>query len=66
MSLSDADLVLYGTVEDGQAGPVFQAILEAWIDHVGVNFVQQAHDYKDRLPAWCEAERGQASSLAEQ
>ena len=53
-------------VEDGHAGPVFQAILEAWIDNVGVDFVQQAHDYKDRLPAWCEAERGQATSLAQQ
>ncbi len=53
-------------VGDGQAGPVFQAILDAWVDCVGVDFVQQAHDYRVRLPAWREAERGQASALSQQ
>jgi branched-chain amino acid aminotransferase len=50
-------------VGDGQAGLMFQVIREAWIEMVGVDFVQQAHDYKHRLPAWQEAERGQATSL---
>lgn len=40
------------TIGDGQPGPVFQRLTRAWQDHVGVDFVAQARDYAERLPAW--------------
>jgi branched-chain amino acid aminotransferase len=42
------------TVGDGQAGPVFHKLLGAWKEHVGIDFVAQAHGYAARLDAWRE------------
>jgi len=33
-------------------GPIFNRLLEAWKKLVGVDFVAQANDYAQRLPAW--------------
>lgn len=40
------------TVGDGGPGPVFQQLLAAWKQHVGVDFVTQAHDYATRVDQW--------------
>ena len=53
-------------VDDGKAGPLFQQILAAWKEQVGVDFVQQAHDYASQLPAWQEAERGGNATLLQE
>ncbi len=53
-------------VEDGKAGPLFQQILAAWKEQVGVDFVQQAHEYASQLPAWQEAERGGNATLLQE
>ncbi len=39
-------------VGDGRPGPVFRRLTEAWKELAGVDFVAQAHDYAQRLPAW--------------
>ena len=39
-------------VGDGTTGPVFRRLVEAWKQLVGIDFVQQAHDYAQRLDAW--------------
>jgi branched-chain amino acid aminotransferase len=44
-------------------GPVFLRLLEAWKEHVGVDFVAQAHEYARRLPAWME-QQTMAAALA--
>jgi len=36
----------------GKPGPVFQKLLEAWKELVGLDFVAQAHDYARRLLDW--------------
>ena len=33
-------------------GPVYQRLLEAWKQYVGIDFVQQAKDYHAALEAW--------------
>lgn len=53
-------------VGDGNAGPVFQQILSAWKEQVGVDFVCQADDYAAQLPAWQAAERGETATLVEE
>ena len=45
------------TVGDGTPGPVFQKLMAAWQEHVGVDFVSQAHDYAARLESWLEKDR---------
>lgn len=42
------------TIGNGGAGPVFTRLLEAWKQSVGIDFVAQARDYAQRLPAWDE------------
>ena len=39
-------------VGDGQPGPIFRKLMAAWKQKVGVDFVAQANDYAQRLPAW--------------
>jgi branched-chain amino acid aminotransferase len=39
-------------VGDGKPGPVVRKLTEAWKKKVGVDFVAQAKDYAQRLPAW--------------
>jgi branched-chain amino acid aminotransferase len=39
-------------VGDGAPGPVFSRLRDAWIRHVGVDFVEQARQYAERLPEW--------------
>ncbi|MCA9028803.1 MAG: aminotransferase class IV [Planctomycetaceae bacterium] len=39
-------------VGDGRPGPVFNQLLKAWKEHVGIDFVAQADNYAMRLPAW--------------
>ncbi len=40
------------TVGDGRPGPVFSKLTQAWIKHVGLDFVAQAKAYAKRLPDW--------------
>lgn len=40
------------TIGNGTPGPIFGRLLEAWKQFVGIDFVAQAHDYANRLPAW--------------
>ena len=40
------------TIGNGKPGPIFTQLLEAWKQSVGIDFVAQACDYADRLPAW--------------
>ncbi len=40
------------TIGDGKPGPIFNQLLEAWKQSVGIDFVAQACDYAERLPAW--------------
>jgi branched-chain amino acid aminotransferase len=47
------------SIGDGMPGPVFNELTNAWKQLAGVDFVAQAHDYRDRLPAW--QERAQRS-----
>jgi branched-chain amino acid aminotransferase len=44
-------------VGDGKPGPVFRKLTEAWKRLVGVDFVDQAKEYAQRLPAWEERQR---------
>ena len=39
-------------IGDGNPGPVFKKLMDAWIQLAGVDFVAQAHDYAARLPDW--------------
>jgi len=52
------------TVGDGTPGPVFQNLMSAWKEHVGVDFVSQAHQYASRLENWLkkDAARNQAET----
>ncbi|MCY2966826.1 MAG: aminotransferase class IV [Planctomycetota bacterium] len=40
------------TIGDGKPGPIFNQLLKAWKQSVGIDFVAQACDYAERLPAW--------------
>lgn len=40
------------TIGNGQPGPVFLELLEAWKKLAGVDFVEQARQYARRLPEW--------------
>ncbi|MFN0196434.1 MAG: aminotransferase class IV [Planctomycetaceae bacterium] len=40
------------TIGDGQPGPVFKRLMQAWKERAGIDFVGQALDYAQRLPAW--------------
>jgi branched-subunit amino acid aminotransferase/4-amino-4-deoxychorismate lyase len=40
------------TIGDGAPGPIFTRLLDAWRESVGLDFVAQARDYAERLPAW--------------
>jgi branched-chain amino acid aminotransferase len=40
------------TIGNGGAGPIFTRLLDAWKQFVGIDFVAQARDYAQRLPAW--------------
>ena len=40
------------TIGDGKPGQIFNQLLEAWKQTVGIDFVAQACDYAERLPAW--------------
>ena len=44
-------------VGDGQPGPIFGKLMHAWQRLAGVDFVEQARAYAQRLPAWEERER---------
>ena len=39
-------------IGDGRPGPIFQTLLNSWKEHVGVDFVTQAHNYASRLEDW--------------
>lgn len=39
-------------IGDGNPGPIFTRLIEAWKQHVGLDFVAQAHAYADRLVKW--------------
>lgn len=43
-------------VGDGHPGPLFCELTEAWKSLVGIDFVQQAHDYSSRLPNWLKSQ----------
>lgn len=43
------------TLGDGSPGPVFTRLVEAWKKLARVDFVAQAQDYAQRLPAWEQA-----------
>ncbi len=47
-------------VGDGQPGPVYRRLVEAWKQLVGVDFIAQAYGYARRLPEW---ERAQLSTI---
>ena len=38
--------------ETSTPGPVFSRLHEAWKQSVGIEFVAQARNYAERLPAW--------------
>ncbi len=40
------------TIGNGGPGPIFNRLLEAWKSKVGIDFVAQAGNYAERLPAW--------------
>ena len=40
------------TIGNGGPGPIFNRLLEAWKQSVSIDFVAQACDYAERLPAW--------------
>ena len=40
------------TIGSGGPGPVFNQIIDAWKELVGLDFVAQAHEYAKRLPEW--------------
>jgi len=40
------------TVGDGEAGPIFKRLTEAWKEYVGIDFVAQANTYAEQLPNW--------------
>jgi branched-chain amino acid aminotransferase len=42
--------------DDGSAGPVVRRLRQAWVEHVGVDFVAQAKDYAARLDDWLRKE----------
>lgn len=44
------------TIGSGGPGPIFQRLLEAWKNRVGMDFVAQADHYAARLPAWDKAQ----------
>ena len=39
-------------VGDGNAGPVYRRLLEAWMDYAEVDFVAQAESYGQQLSSW--------------
>ncbi|MDA1054372.1 MAG: hypothetical protein O3C40_28350 [Planctomycetota bacterium] len=39
-------------IGNGELGPLFTRLLDAWKQSVGIDFVAQARDYAERLPAW--------------
>ena len=52
------------SVGDGQPGPVFTQLIEAWKEKVGIDFVAQAHLYAARLEEWLD--RDAASNLPQE
>lgn len=44
-------------IGDGRAGPVTQRLVDAWKQHVGIDFVAQARDYAERLADWKKNDR---------
>lgn len=51
-------------IGDGRPGPVYRRILEAWKEWVGVDFVEQARKYVDRMVEWQEADRAANAAAA--
>lgn len=49
-------------IGDGQPGPVFERLINAWKEFVGLDFVAQAQEYATRLDDWekreCELSQG--------
>ena len=49
-------------IGDGQPGPVFERLINAWKEFVGLDFVAQAQEYATRLDDWekreCESSQG--------
>lgn len=39
-------------IGNGEPGPIFSRLLDAWKQSVGVDFVAQSRDYSERLAAW--------------
>ena len=39
-------------VGNGQPGPIFEKLMAAWQKLAGIDFVEQAYDYAEQLPAW--------------
>lgn len=37
---------------DGKPGPVFERLMEAWEELVGLDFVAQARAYESRMVEW--------------
>lgn len=50
------------TIGAGKPGPVYQQLLEAWIQLVGIDFVAQAKSYVARLEDWEQQQRNEGSS----
>ena len=40
------------TIGTGGPGPIFNRLMQAWQELVGIDFVAQSRDYAERLPAW--------------
>ena len=39
-------------IGDGNPGPITRRLVDAWKEHVGIDFVAQAHDYAGRVADW--------------
>lgn len=39
-------------IGNGEPGPIFSRLLDAWKQSVGIDFVAQARDYAEQLPGW--------------
>jgi hypothetical protein len=49
-------------IGDGKPGPVFDRLINAWKECVGIDFVAQAREYATRVDDWekreCESSQG--------
>ena len=45
------------TTGDGNPGPIYQRLLEAWKQRAGIDFVAQAKSYQGRVEAWEKEQR---------